>query len=170
MPGAKKDWRQWQKCWHDMKSKTKGKLSKIKSQMGQTGGGEPPEQVLSAWEDSLLNIIRPTVCEGHNSCMESVIEVESQEHVENVNDHDYVVNKETERNDPVDTTEMSDSENLPPQTSVQRSSKNKTPLGRRQEVKQSTEATINLTNVTKKRNVIISNYYTQKINLLREKK
>ncbi|CAH1106877.1 unnamed protein product [Psylliodes chrysocephalus] len=58
MAGAKKDWQQWRKSWHDMKTKVKSKNAKIKNHRRGTGGGAPLGDVLTNWEESIFNLIQ----------------------------------------------------------------------------------------------------------------
>ncbi|CAH1106633.1 unnamed protein product [Psylliodes chrysocephalus] len=94
MPGSKKDWRQWRKSWHDIKSKVKTKNAKIKSYQRGTGGGAAIKDILSKWEENVMNVICPTSSLGHPSASESVIEFDFEDEMQQVEEEQEVEGNE----------------------------------------------------------------------------
>ncbi|KAG5890842.1 hypothetical protein JTB14_016275 [Gonioctena quinquepunctata] len=73
-PGASKDWKQWKKCWQDLRSKTKKKKSgKIKYARG-TGGGPPLPPKLDITDELILSTIAPTAITGDTNIRETPID------------------------------------------------------------------------------------------------
>ncbi|XP_045472441.1 uncharacterized protein LOC123679106 isoform X2 [Harmonia axyridis] len=71
--GAKKDWHQWRKTWHDMRTKTKSKNAAIKKHKEGIGGGAYFKEQLTPSENKILQMICTTSVEGHNYVEESLI-------------------------------------------------------------------------------------------------
>ncbi|KAI4468210.1 hypothetical protein MML48_2g00011686 [Holotrichia oblita] len=74
MPGIVKDWKNWRKTWHDMRSRTKLKYSQNRQQRNQTGGGPPPEEMFTKIEEDILDIIKKVSVDGHENVTESVVD------------------------------------------------------------------------------------------------
>ncbi|XP_044767189.1 uncharacterized protein LOC123323052 [Coccinella septempunctata] len=61
-PGAKKDWKEWRKSWHDIQSRTKTKKAQINAHSSKTGGGPATVDLSEADETvirSLLEVVEP---------------------------------------------------------------------------------------------------------------
>ncbi|KAI4454228.1 myb/sant-like dna-binding domain [Holotrichia oblita] len=65
-PGARKDWSQWRKTWHDLRCNAKNKKSEIIRHQRGTGGGSPlpPEESLSVTDKIITEMIGPTAISG----------------------------------------------------------------------------------------------------------
>ncbi|XP_066600869.1 uncharacterized protein [Prorops nasuta] len=72
--GAKKDWKGWRKCWHDLQSRSKIKQSEIKQSMAATGGGKAIE-TLTPQEEQIIDVMCSTSIYGHPDIGESVVNI-----------------------------------------------------------------------------------------------
>ncbi|XP_048514975.1 uncharacterized protein LOC125501894 [Athalia rosae] len=71
IPGAKKDWMQWRKCWQDMQSHAKKKKASNMRNACKTGGGPSETQTLTPLEDSVVDLVGPTSIIGDTTVNES---------------------------------------------------------------------------------------------------
>ncbi|KAG5889197.1 hypothetical protein JTB14_000622 [Gonioctena quinquepunctata] len=73
-PGASKDWKQWKKCWQDLRSKTKKKKSEQIKYARGTGGGPPLPPKLDITDELILSTIAPTAITGDTNIRETPID------------------------------------------------------------------------------------------------
>ncbi|KAL5244242.1 hypothetical protein ACI65C_011652 [Semiaphis heraclei] len=69
--GPNKSWNEWRKTWCDLKTNIKGKAGIMRKEQNKTGGGEVDYSELSELEKKVLDVLGPTVVEGHSSISES---------------------------------------------------------------------------------------------------
>ncbi|KAG5900539.1 hypothetical protein JTB14_022846 [Gonioctena quinquepunctata] len=74
-PGAKKEWKEWRKTWHDIHSRTKTKKALINAQSSKTGGGSAIPD-LSQSEEKIAEIIGDTAIRGLGVVESQVQEIE----------------------------------------------------------------------------------------------
>ncbi|XP_018371764.1 PREDICTED: uncharacterized protein LOC108766768, partial [Trachymyrmex cornetzi] len=119
--GAKKEWKDWRKCWHDFQSRIKKKHILIKQSRATTGGGEQNAEVLTEQEEQVLNIMSSTSIYGHPDVEESniniLIDSEDDMQVEFLHEYENVMINSNEQNKipfqkkQIDTSIHSDSNN-----------------------------------------------------------
>ncbi|XP_044751421.1 uncharacterized protein LOC123311473 [Coccinella septempunctata] len=90
-PGAKKDWKEWRKSWHDIQSRAKTKKAQINAHSSKTGGG-PAMVDLSEADERIVSIIGDTAIRG----LLGVVEPQAQELVL---EHDEKVESEQKQKD-----------------------------------------------------------------------
>ncbi|KAG5875276.1 hypothetical protein JTB14_033484 [Gonioctena quinquepunctata] len=73
-PGASKDWKQWRKCWQNLRSKTKRKKSEQIKYARDTGGGPPLPPELDITDELILSTIAPTAITGDTNMSETPID------------------------------------------------------------------------------------------------
>ncbi|CAH0547023.1 unnamed protein product [Brassicogethes aeneus] len=83
LPGAFKEWDKWRKSWHDIKTTSKAKSSKIKRHQKGTGGGPPIKTKLNDDDEKILEIIGPTSVDGHPNIKESAATFEEDDYLMN---------------------------------------------------------------------------------------
>ncbi|CAG9764633.1 unnamed protein product [Ceutorhynchus assimilis] len=92
-PGANKDWKAWRKTWQDIRSRTKTKQAKNKTQQEATGGGNFENNPVTPFEAQILDIIKSVSIEGHTNVSESKVEFEYEvpqprpQHIEIISIH-----------------------------------------------------------------------------------
>ncbi|KAK4878491.1 hypothetical protein RN001_010997 [Aquatica leii] len=70
IPGAKKDWMQWRKAWHDYRTKAKKQKSQITKYQNGTGGGRPINVEV---DEKIMDLINPISVTGHTNVAESIV-------------------------------------------------------------------------------------------------
>nr|CAI5826200.1 unnamed protein product [Callosobruchus analis] len=73
IPGARKDWIQWRKCWQDLRCKAKKINADSIRHATQTGGG-PPLPPSSHMDREIMDMINPISYTGHATVMEAQVE------------------------------------------------------------------------------------------------
>ncbi|XP_044766206.1 uncharacterized protein LOC123322329 [Coccinella septempunctata] len=94
--GAEKDWHQWRKTWHDLRTKTESKSAAIKAHREGTGGGEAFKECLTATEEKIVELMCPTSIAGHQDTLESeVVNILVDPDVPTISPGDCGINSET---------------------------------------------------------------------------
>ncbi|XP_050064808.1 uncharacterized protein LOC126553730 [Aphis gossypii] len=73
--GPNKSWSEWRKTWCDLKTNVKSKAGCNRKERNKTGGGEVDLEVFSEFENKILELIGPTIVEGHSSVQESTADI-----------------------------------------------------------------------------------------------
>ncbi|XP_016656236.1 uncharacterized protein LOC107882427 [Acyrthosiphon pisum] len=73
--GPNKSWSEWRKTWCDLKTNVKGKAGANRKERNKTGGGELDLEVFSEFENKILEMLGPTIVEGHTSVDESAADI-----------------------------------------------------------------------------------------------
>nr|XP_023025341.1 uncharacterized protein LOC111513373 [Leptinotarsa decemlineata] len=126
MTDATNTWKSWRKCWQDIRSRTKCKMSIVKTEANRTGGGPlPPLDIFTAMEEDIYGIIKKVSVEGDPSVDEStatfkfghtkILPLFNCSNLEN-NNNSIATNEEKQDKDSVPRTSKN---SPPPSTSMQ---------------------------------------------------
>ncbi|XP_046401380.1 zinc finger protein 205-like isoform X2 [Ischnura elegans] len=77
--GVRKSWKEWRKCWHDLKTATKGKVAALALEGKRTGGGPPAEEELQDFHKRVYALIGSNAVLGHQNTCESRVMVLGEE-------------------------------------------------------------------------------------------
>ncbi|CAI6376937.1 unnamed protein product [Macrosiphum euphorbiae] len=73
--GPNKSWSEWRKTWCDLKTNVTGKAGANRKERNKTGRGELDLEVFSEFEKKILEMLGPTIVEGHTSVDESAADI-----------------------------------------------------------------------------------------------
>ncbi|KAL5244253.1 hypothetical protein ACI65C_011663 [Semiaphis heraclei] len=160
--GPNKSWNEWRKTWCDLKTNIKGKAGIMRKEQNKTGGGEVDYSELSELEKKVLDVLGPTVVEGHSSISESPADMTFLKSntlcfsgLEEITEND---------NDMPSVPEYFSSIQLP--KSPIRSNSGKNFRKKKNILSRIVEASRSLASISSERNKLKANYYKQKLLLL----